>query len=71
MYPGTTFEDYTGLYFWRTKKMSRQKLRLELDIAYFGAISKMFQIGRGISTGGSPLLAKIMPMHSLVQEVIR
>jgi len=51
--------------------MSRQNLRLELDIVYYAAMSKIVQIGRGISTGGPPLLAKIMPMHSLVQEMVQ
>ena len=50
--------------------MNSQKLRLDLDIAYFQTMSKIVQFGRTIQSNGPPVLAKIMPLHSLAQEVI-
>lgn len=70
MFPGTIFEDYTGPYFWRKGTVNRHELRLELDIAYFKAMSKIVQIGRVMYSHGPPVLAKILPIQTLAQEMI-
>ena len=69
-FPGMIFEDYTGPYFWRKNMVSRQDLRLEMDIAYFQTMSKIVQFGRIIHSHGPPVLAKILPIHTIAQEVI-
>jgi hypothetical protein len=70
MFPGMIFEDYTGPCFWRKDTVSRQDLRLEMEIAYFKTMSKIVQFGRIIHAHGPPTLAKILPIHTIVQEVI-
>ena len=51
--------------------VSRQDLRLELDIAYFQTMSKIVQFGRSMYTKGPTALAKILPIHTIAQEVIQ
>lgn len=51
--------------------MNRQELRLELGVAYFQAMSKIVQFGRGINAIGPPFLAKILPIQTIVHEVIQ
>jgi len=51
--------------------MNRQELRLELGIAYFQAMSKIVQFGRDINAMGSHVLAKILPIQTLVHEVMQ
>ena len=51
--------------------VNRQDLKLDLDIAYFQAMSKIVQFGRSVYTNGPPFLSKILPIHSITQEVIQ
>ena len=50
--------------------VSRQNLRLEMDIAYYKTMSKIVQFGRILHSHGPPVLAKIVPIHTIAQEVI-
>lgn len=51
--------------------MSRKEIRLELDIVYFQAMSKIVQFGRSINAFSPPIIAKIFPLQALAHEVIR
>ena len=51
--------------------VNRQDLRLDLNIAYFQTMSKIVQFGRIMYSNAPPVIAKILPIQTLVQEVIQ